>query len=162
MQNYYCKWGANFTLSAVMVPINSYMFYLRYVSQLSLPSHGPNRPRNMLCPATKKWQKLPCCGLLGARCQRLSRRRIHLNSLAFCQRWHWATFPVSDSAMHSLRSAVCHILKKTAQIALFAPSRANKTNWWWIGPHGFRKMILNMWWTNAAQILTNFGGGSTS
>ena len=37
----------------------------------------------MLCPATKKWQKLPCSGLLGAHCQRLSRRRIHLNSLAF-------------------------------------------------------------------------------
>ena len=28
-------------LSAAMVPINSYIFYLRHVSQLSLPSHGP-------------------------------------------------------------------------------------------------------------------------
>ncbi len=142
-----CKWGANCILSAAMVPINSYIFYLRHDSQLSLPSHGPNRPRHMLCPATKKWQNLPCCGLLGARCQRLSRRRIHLNSLAFCQRCHWATLPVSDSAMRPLRSAVYHISKKTAQIAPFATYRAIKTNWWWIGPRASRKMILNMWRT---------------
>ena len=77
----------------------------------------------------QKWQKLPCCGLLGARCQRLSRRRIYLISLAFCQRCYRATLPVPDSAMRPLRSAVYHISKKTAQIALFATSRANKTNW---------------------------------
>jgi hypothetical protein len=141
-----CKWGANCILSAAMVPINSYIFYLRHVSQLSLPSHGPNRPRHMLCPATKKWQNLPCCGLLGARCQRLSRRRIHLKSLAFCQRCHWATLPVSDSAMRPLRSAVYHISKKTAQIALFATYRAIKTNWWWIGPRASRKMIQELFW----------------
>ena len=141
-----CKWGANCILSAAMVPINSYIFYLRHVSQLSLPSHGPNRPRHMLCPATKKWQNLPCCGLLGARCQRLSRRRIHLKSLAICQTCHWATLPVSDSAMRPLRSAVYHISKKTAQIALFATSRANKTNWWWIGPRASRKMIQELFW----------------
>ena len=141
-----CKWGANCILSAVMVPRNSYIYYLRHVSQLSLPSHGPNRPRHMLCPATKKWQNLPCCGLLGARCQRLSRRRIHLKSLAFCQTCHWATLPVSDSAMRPLRSAVYHISKKTAQIALFATSRANKTNWWWIGPGASRKMIQELFW----------------
>ena len=141
-----CKWGANCILSAAMVPINSYIFYLRHVSQLPLPPHGPTRPRHMLCPATKKWQNLPCCGLLGARCQRLSRRRIHLNSLAFCQRCHWATLPVSDSAMRPLRSAVYHISKKTAQIALFATYRAIKTNWWWIGPRASRKMIQVLSW----------------
>ena len=141
-----CKWGANCILSAAMVPINSYIFYLRHGSQLSLPSHGPNRPRHMLYPATKKWQTLPCCSLLGARCQRLSRRRIHLNSLAFCQRCHCATLPVSDSAMRPLRSAVYHISKKTAQIAPFATYRAIKTNWWWIGPRASRKMIQELFW----------------
>ena len=67
---------------------------------------------------------LGCCGLFGAHRQHRSRPRIYLIRAHFCQGWHRATFSASNSATHPLCTVACHLVKSSAQIVLFAPSRA--------------------------------------